>query len=221
MEIKSKWSNPYIAKVADARHRILVNSLQPTLEDFTPVKELLNRSKEVYLEAGCGSGMHLLALARANLDLTFIGVELRYKRLSSLSSGADKDGLSNVYGVRADMQHFGKLLPATSLNGIFMRFPDPWPRAKWVKKRMFNKAFLTDCTFSLKEGGFISFKSDHREYFEEAKTLVTEHSSFILRNERVSLIGSNEAFSEFELLFRAKGIPYFEFLAIKTPILSS
>ncbi len=77
-------NNPYIARIHDYPELLIPH---PTAENFQPlwsskIKSVSDaHSGKVHLEIGCGSGRYLIEWAQENPQDSFIGLELRYKRL--------------------------------------------------------------------------------------------------------------------------------------------
>jgi tRNA (guanine-N7-)-methyltransferase len=49
---------------------------------------------------------------------------------------------------------------------VFYFFPDPWPKNRHHKKRLFQKPFLNACHKVLSPGGTLFVKTDHDGYFD-------------------------------------------------------
>ena len=60
--------------------------------------------------------------------------------------------------------------------------PDPWPKAKHHRRRLFQEPFLNAVVRVLKPGGEFLFKTDHEEYFEWSE----EHLAAFDKLERLS-----------------------------------
>jgi release factor glutamine methyltransferase len=75
-----------------------------------------------------------------------------------------------------------KDIPNRSLEGIYVLFPDPWHKRRYMKKRLINKERLELLKLKLKIGGFIAFASDIEDYFENVKKLFLEDKVLNLQN---------------------------------------
>ena len=89
-----------------------------------------------------------------------------------------------------DLDLILKDLPDNTLSGVYILFPDPWPKRRQHKKRIFNEERLKLSCEKLKPEGFITFASDIEDYFNESLALarmnkelkvssLTEHDSYI------------------------------------------
>jgi tRNA (guanine-N7-)-methyltransferase len=76
-------------------------------------------------------------------------------------------GLTNVRIIRTDAAVFlTELLPARSVDCFHIYFPDPWPKKRHHKRRLFSAANLERLLRALRIGGAIRVATDHAEYFE-------------------------------------------------------
>ena len=72
-------NNPYITKIYDYEDWLLPH---PDREGFDRKWQIkVRNSSKVHVEIGCGSGRFLMEMARNKLEDTFLGLELRLKRL--------------------------------------------------------------------------------------------------------------------------------------------
>lgn len=216
--MESSSPNPYFSKVAD-HPRILVNhSARIDENDIRKVREIQSKYKQCYIELGSGSGMHLIELAKRNPDKLCIGFELRYKRAYKTVEKAERVLIDNLYVLRVDYKYLGQLFPKESVDGIYVNFPDPWDKRRWHKNRVISKAFFDVCNDLLTKDGFISYKTDHKQYFESSLKLIDEIDYFKETAKSFDLYESPLAEStiptEFECLFRSKGLPIY-FIELK------
>ena len=109
--------------------------------------------------------MHLIELGRQNPNDLFIGFEIRFKRAVRTIEKAKREGIDNVYICRVNASFMRDIFPKDSLSGVYINFPDPWPKDRHRKNRLLTKEFLEEMHSLLKEKTFFSFKTDHRDYF--------------------------------------------------------
>ena len=115
-----------------------------------------------------------------------------------------------------------RLIPpkgAEWLHGIFINFPDPWGRQRWLKHRILNAAFLREAHLRLKPGGFLSYKTDHAGYFEATQAILGKLGIFrivkLTRDLHRSEYMDQNIPTEFEQLFRSKGEAVFFMEAVR------
>lgn len=204
--------NRYRTLVEAASEGILVNTAtEPSEPDVRAVRALLSGAQRVVCELGSGSGRHLITLAKRSPDTVFIGMELRYKRAYRTIEKARQQGVSNLFVLRANAQDISKLFPAESLEAIYINFPDPWDKRRWLKNRLIQERFVAELANLLRPGGFFSYKTDHPEYFASAVAIIRANPRFAELRITDDLSASpwieESVPTEFELLFRAKGLP--------------
>ena len=210
--MRNRWLNQYIPLVSSRPDLILSETREGfDAQQLAKFKEALGVSREVYVEIGSGSGGHLLIRAKEDPEALFVGLELRYKRAYRTIEKAEQQGLSNVRLARADARLLSELFDPESVSGVYVNFPDPWAKDRWKKHRLLSSEFLGDIAQHLHENGFLSFKTDHHEYFHEVLEHLQQSPHFLVEYSTVDLFESPLAElsrpTEFEQLFRSKGLP--------------
>ena len=113
------------------------------------------------LEIGFGGGEHLSALATNSPDTAFIGAEPYVNGIVSLLRHIDEQNLQNIRIWPDDVRLMLGNLPEASLSSVYVMFPDPWPKVRHLRRRIFNPIMLNRLAFCLKPGGRLRFASDH------------------------------------------------------------
>ncbi|HEX7928612.1 MAG TPA: tRNA (guanosine(46)-N7)-methyltransferase TrmB, partial [bacterium] len=163
--------NPYARWVHDHPERLLPD---PTPEALERLRHGMPRPpRRTVVDLGCGSGNFLLSLGAEHPEDDCIGFELRYKRLVKAARKLERDHLTNVWLLRAEAERFGEYFGDTSLDLVFVNFPDPWPKRLHWKKRLINQRFLRELERLLKPGGALCLKTDHAGYFLHSLGVVT------------------------------------------------
>lgn len=118
-----------------------------------------------FLEIGPGRGDFLFRLAEENPLKTVQAIEYKRKRYEKLSRRLEKRELSNI------RLHFGDarvVLPQEfrdeSLEKVFILFPDPWPKRRHEKHRLFQDSFIKELLRVLKPEGEILIATDDPLY---------------------------------------------------------
>lgn len=120
--------------------------------------KLLNTSKPIVLELGCGSGEYTLALAMRQPENHFIGVDIKGDRLFKGATQAIKSNLENVSFLRAQIENLNQFFEPNSIDAIWITFPDPQPND--IKKRLTSPKFLDIYKQILVPNGTINLKTD-------------------------------------------------------------
>jgi tRNA (guanine-N7-)-methyltransferase len=89
--------------------------------------------------------------------------------------------LDNLRIMRADaVEVVRKMLPRASVRGFHIFFPDPWPKKKHHKRRLFQAEFARLLAEKLEPGGYIYAVTDWREYAEQMIEVIAAEE--LLRN---------------------------------------
>jgi tRNA (guanine-N7-)-methyltransferase len=124
------------------------------------------RSAPTELEIGIGKARFLLAEAQAHPERNYIGLEIvpEYARIAEAK--AEKLGLTNVRIHALDGKAFVAMrLPPGSLAALHVFFPDPWPKKRHHKRRLFTHDFAAAAARTLAPGGVLRAASDHPDYW--------------------------------------------------------
>ncbi len=131
------------------------------------------------IDVGCGKGRFLLARARNNPDVNYIGIDRMVKRLRKLDRKIDRTGLDNVRLLKTEASYaFEELLPPASANAIYTFFPDPWPKRRHHRRRLFCPAFCSALARVLAPRGHLHVSTDHLEYLAEISDLMLANGAF-------------------------------------------
>ncbi len=129
--------------------------------------EVFGNDHPVEIEIGIGKGRFLMAAAQARPQVNFIGVEWAAKYLRIAQARSQKRRLRNLRLVRADAREFVEFfVPASSVRAFHLYFPDPWPKKRHHKRRLFNAEFLGEVERALEPGGRLWLATDHGDYFQ-------------------------------------------------------
>lgn len=138
---------------------------------------LFGNRRPVEMEIGIGKGRFLLAQAEARPQVNFLGIEWSLKYLRVARDRARRRGLRNVRLFRADARHvLAVLVPDRSLARVHVYCPDPWPKKRHRKRRLFTEESAAHLGRVLLDGGYLDLSTDVREYFDEITQVVPAHS---------------------------------------------
>ena len=168
---------------------------------------LFDNERPVEVEIGCGKGRFLINSAMAHPGINYIGIEraLRYFRI--MKERVARRELANVRLLRDDAVYFvERFIPDGTVSAYHVYFPDPWPKKRHRKRRLFNARFLEEVVRTLVGGGTLDFATDYVEYYEEILALLeTSDRLAVLEEipERVRELGSD--LTNFETKYTAEG----------------
>jgi tRNA (guanine-N7-)-methyltransferase len=119
---------------------------------------------DVRLEIGFGGGEHLLNEARMHPQTGFIGVEPFVNSMAKMMAALAQHPLDNLRVYDDDATRVLDWLPAASLSGIDLLYPDPWPKKKHWKRRFVSPTNLDRFSRVMRPGGVFRFASDIDSY---------------------------------------------------------
>ncbi len=135
---------------------------------------IFGRADPVHFEVGAGKGTFLLNQAKAHPGDNFLGIEWARKYYRSAVDRIGRWGLTNVRIIRTDAAAFlADFIPDNSVDCFHIYFPDPWPKKRHHKRRFICPANLEHLVRCLKTGGQLKIATDHADYFEQIKTVLT------------------------------------------------
>jgi tRNA (guanine-N7-)-methyltransferase len=150
---------------------------EPKKLDFT---EIFGNGNPVVVEIGFGMGRATAIIAGDNPDKNYIGLEIHKPGIGRLLWEIEQRPLSNVRIIEHDATEvFQHMIPADSLEGVHIFFPDPWPKKRHHKRRLIQRPF-TDCIASkLRYKGYIYMVSDWQDYAEWALSALTNTEGMV------------------------------------------
>ncbi len=135
---------------------------------------IFGRACPVHIEVGAGKGTFLLNQASAQPGNNFLGIEWARKYYRFAVDRIGRWGLTNVRIIRTDAAAFlADFIPDNSVDCFHIYFPDPWPKKRHHKRRFICPANLEHLVRCLKTGGQLKIATDHTDYFEQIKTVLT------------------------------------------------
>jgi tRNA (guanine-N7-)-methyltransferase len=118
-----------------------------------------------YVELGAGTAQFGVQLAQRHPDKIFVAVDVKADRLQKGAREAMALGLSNVFFVRARADQLPELFDQHSLAGLWLTFPDPFPKKRSAGRRMTHSKFLAMYRQLLRPDGAFYLKHDNRDFF--------------------------------------------------------
>lgn len=130
-------------------------------------RAVFGRTAPVVLEIGFGMGETTAAIAAAQPQVDFLGVEMHLPGVGALLRRIDSANLGNVRVVRRDAVEVVGMIEPGSLSGIHVFFPDPWPKKRHHKRRLLQPAFAHALAMRLAPGGYLHVATDWQPYADE------------------------------------------------------
>jgi tRNA (guanine-N7-)-methyltransferase len=170
--------------------------------------ERADAERPVELEIGPGKGAFLLAAAERWPGHDFLAVEHARALAMKVAKRAERQERSNVRLAIGDAKELVRSLADASLHRVHVYCPDPWPKRKHHKHRLFAPRFAAELLRVMRPGGELLFTSDHDPYFREVVARLVGEPGWV----RVT---PEERFADipvggFDAIFEAGGVPVFE-----------
>ncbi len=179
--------------------------LKPDVMQRLDLAAEFGRPNPVELELGAGDGSFLIQYAAARPETNFLGVERLLGRLRKIGRKARRGGLQNIRVLRLEASYVLRfMIPAGSLAGIHVYFPDPWPKRRHWKRRLVNAAFTGHAQATLAIGGTVFLRTDDVSYFTQMTEVFGANPAFVRVEEPAELLAVK---TDFEQEFNARGIP--------------
>lgn len=157
------------------------------------------------VDIGCGKGRFLVARALAHPGTRFLGIDKRMKRVLKVERKALRAGAHNIRLVCAEAGLVvSSLLSPGLVSAFYLFFPDPWPKRRHNRRRLFNGGFADALARALERGGRIHVATDHRDYFETIHGILDADPRFAPAPPFAS---GDEERTEFELVFMKQNTP--------------
>lgn len=133
-----------------------------------------NDGRPLFLELGCGKGGFASSFCAQNNECNLIAVDIKseilviakHKIEKLMNEGMIRPGQVNI--MSQDIMRINLMLsPEDSVDGIFINFPNPWPKDSHKKRRLTHPKQLVQYREFLKDGASIKFKTDDEMLFTE------------------------------------------------------
>lgn len=182
-------------------------------------RELMPQAKAVYLELGCGKGRFTVGTAQAEPEALLIAVE-RVQDAMVIAAERSRDlGLTNVFFIDADAADLEEYFAPGEVDRVYVNFCDPWPGARYAKRRLTHPGFLLRYRRVMGEKGQIHFKTDNRDLFEWSLFQFPKVGfalSEVTRNLHEK--GVQGIMTDYEAKFYEQGTPINRCVGIKGPL---
>lgn len=140
-----------------------------------PVRHF-GRSAPLVLEIGSGMGRTTVMQAAADPATDILAVDVHTPGIATLLVQAEQAGVSNVRAVIGDaVEVVDHMLAASSLTGVRIYFPDPWPKVRHRKRRLIQKDFVDLLVPRVKPGGFLHCATDIEQYADQMLAVLSAH----------------------------------------------
>ncbi len=138
------------------------------------------------VEVGFGKGRYLLSRAQAEPEKRFLGIEMAGKYYGILRDRSRRRGVENLLILRGEAALIlGTVLPRGFASVLHVYFPDPWPKSRHHRRRLFDPSNVDLLLGILQEDADLFVATDHPEYGPVVEQALESHPSIDIarRNE--------------------------------------
>lgn len=145
------------------------NVVQPSREELTqnnfPLRgkwrsNFFKNKNPIVLELGCGKGEYSVALALANPEKNFIGVDIKGARFWRGAKTGIEENIINLGFIRTQIELVNHIFDENEIDEVWITFPDPQIKYNRTKHRLTNSEFLQKYKYILKPDGIVNLKTD-------------------------------------------------------------
>ena len=141
--------------------------------------ELFPNSERIIMEIGFGMGEATAQIALSDPTTSYLAVEVHRPGIGKLLLRIEELELKNVRTIEGDaFEVFEQMILDSSLDGVHLFFPDPWPKARHFKRRIVNQEFIAAVAAKLKPGAFFHIATDWQPYAEWITEEFTKQTFF-------------------------------------------
>ena len=133
-------------------------------EGAIPLVEMAGGRPGIELEIGFGRGKFAVERAAANGGAFLLAIETRRKFVHTAAEIAAKRGLANVVFRYGDARVvIARLQPDGAVSRVFVNFPDPWWKARHMKRTVVGAPLASEAARLLAPGGELFVQTDVEE----------------------------------------------------------
>ena len=143
------------------------------------LEELFGRTAAKHLEIGFGMGDTLIAMAKTHPEYDYLGIDVYRPGVGRLLLQLEAQQLTNVRVLCADaVEVLQYQLTASSLDSVYIFFPDPWPKKRHHKRRLVQAELVKLLAQRLKSGGYLYLATDWQDYAEQMLAVLEASPDF-------------------------------------------
>jgi tRNA (guanine-N7-)-methyltransferase len=128
-------------------------------------QRLFGNDKPVIIEIGFGMGLATAQIAQETPDKNYLGIEVHRPGIGRLLWEIEHRCIGNIRIIEHDaVEVLEAMIPARSVTGFHVFFPDPWPKKRHHKRRLMTRPFTDLLAAKLVPEGYIYMVTDWADY---------------------------------------------------------
>lgn len=140
---------------------------------------LFENDQPLHVEFCSGNGDWICSKALEHPEINWIAIEKRFDRCRKIWSKMNNHKVNNLFifcGMGEEItEHYLKNLKVA---GIYINFPDPWPKNKHAKNRIIQSSFCDLIEPILDQEGFVQTLTDDPTYAKRIISCFLKHPKF-------------------------------------------
>jgi tRNA (guanine-N7-)-methyltransferase len=169
-----------------------------------PLDRLVPGAGPWEVEIGFGKGRYLLRRSAEEPGRRFLGIELAAEYWRHFVEQARKRGLANWVALRGGALYLtAAVLPAGFAAAVHVYFPDPWPKNRHHKRRLFDPETVDLVLGLVRPGGQLLFATDFLGYGEVVRRILEGYPG--IRVERRGRVWDEGPRTDYEAKYIAEG----------------
>jgi len=179
--------------------------------------EIFGDDRPLRLEIGCGKGKFANTIAARDADANFIAVEQSPNVIVMAMEQTVSANLPNLRYLMGNAEYLTKVLPAHSVERIYLNFSCPYPKTRYAKHRLTSPLFLGIYKELLTADGVIIQKTDNEGFFDYSLEQYAENGftvRFVTRDLHNGGVSGN-IITEYEQRFLGQGLPIYYCEAVR------
>jgi tRNA (guanine-N7-)-methyltransferase len=154
------------------------NYYPPLIDELNWEEIFFNGKRPDMLDIGCGKGRFLLSMSEQFPEKNILGIELRKPAVEWINNVVKGEEIMNCAAIWYSVVNGLNFIEGKSIEKIFYFFPDPWPKKKHLKRRVFSEEFIQECHRILKDKGELFLATDLEEVNEFHKRIIIQSGKF-------------------------------------------
>jgi tRNA (guanine-N7-)-methyltransferase len=184
---RSARLSPQQRKAWDAHHSSWVLDV-PTAQKSTSVDPgyqldlaaAFGRLAPLIVEIGPGMGGSLVPMAKARPEANVLAFEVYQPAVARILAKLAAQQVTNVRLVTANaVEGLTTLVPKSSIEQLWLFFPDPWPKSRHAKRRLLTVNFVDLAASRMKPSSLWRLATDSPDYARQMRRLLDSHDAFM------------------------------------------
>ena len=134
--------------------------------------------RAIWLEIGFGGGEHLATQAECHPEIGLIGCEVFEPGIAKVLAQIECRHLDNIRIFANDARLMIAALQPSSIDRVFILFPDPWPKRRHEKRRIVSRETLDSLAAIMTDGAELRLATDDSTYLSWMLERLTAHPFF-------------------------------------------